>query len=228
MDIHILFVDDDKTLSEDLADIFEDKEVGNHTIKTDFAISFEDGLKKINENYFDLIILDLCKGKPSVDAEKEGLDILKEIQKNKFIPIIFYSGIAKAVENLQSEIVRAINKSEGVERLFKEISQMISSNIVTLRKTIEVFVNAELREYFWDIIHDKRDIFKSKSGDYSLGYLMLRRLANALSKEKIKDVLCDETIDKEKAHPMEFYIYPSGGEFAVGDIIEKIKHFIFY
>lgn len=63
--------------------------------------------------------------------------------------------------------------------------------------------------------------FKPEDNDYSLGYLLLRNIGNSLSKENIANVLEDTSINRDKVHPMEFYIYPIiGREFENGDIVQ--------
>jgi hypothetical protein len=79
-----------------------------------------------------------------------------------------------------------------------------------------------MREYFWDIVHSQREVFARYQGDISLGYLLVRRIANSLSKENIKALLGDTKIKADKAHPMEFYIFPTpNGEYEMGEILSK-------
>ncbi len=155
-------------------------------------------------------------------GRKRGLVVLREIQSYAFIPVIFYTGIAHQITNLQSEVIGVVNKSDGIKTLEDEIRRIISSNVALLKPKIIAHINEELKKYFWDIIDKQKEIFKRNTTDYSLGYLMLRRLSHSLSKENIKTLLADTNINEDKTHPMEFYLYPSSdGEYQAGEIITK-------
>jgi hypothetical protein len=59
--------------------------------------------------------------------------------------------------------------------------------------------------------------------DFSLGYLMLRKFGNSMSKEKISEILGDIELKKDKVHPMAFYLYPTdkSTEYENGEILQK-------
>lgn len=223
--VKILFVDD-QDIRDDLYEYFNEFKIGEITIIADIADTFENGIKKIKENYYDIAILDLCDGEPSEETEREGLSVLKEIQKHSFIPIIFYTGIPHTIQDLKSEIVNVVSKADGFNELEKAITGIIKSNIGLLKSKIFDHVHNELKKYFWDIIDKEKEIFKCNGNDYSLGYLMLRRLSNSLSKQNIKDILGDQFINSTKIHPMEFYIYPTISiEYEAGEIIGNNDEF---
>jgi DNA-binding response OmpR family regulator len=221
MDLKILFVEDQE-IRNDLVEYFDKSEILGHNIIADMADTFELGIEKIKTSNYDLIVLDLCKGEPSENAEREGLTVLTQIQSYSFIPVIFYTGIAHSITELQSEVVGVVNKSDGLKVLQREIERIISSNIALLKPKILSHINNELKNYFWNIIDKQKEIFKPSTTDYSLGYLMLRRLSHSLSKENIKKLLGDNKINEDKSHPMEFYIYPTAdGDYEAGEILNK-------
>ena len=183
-------------------------------------------MEKISRNDYDIIILDLCKGEPSETSEKPGYDILKQIQSLAFVPVIFYSGLTKDLMDLSSEVIGVVNKGDGVDKLKAEIERIITSKIALLKGQIYDHLRESLRKYFWETVHAEKKVFEPIKNDISLGYLLLRRFANSLSKENIKLILGDDKIKTDKAHPMEFYIYPvnpdsTNEEYQAGEILEK-------
>lgn len=53
---------------------------------------------------------------------------------------------------------------------------------------------------------------------------MLRKFSSSLSRDKISEILGDNSLNKEKVHPMQFYIYPTNlAEYECGEILEKDK-----
>lgn len=222
MNLRTLFIEDEEKIRINLVKIFDGETIGGHTIVADSAETFEIGMEKISKSDYDIIILDLCKGEPSETSEKPGYDILKQIQSLAFVPVIFYSGLTKDLMDLSSEVIGVVNKGDGVDRLKAEIERIITSKIALLKGQIYGHLRESLRQYFWETVHAEKKVFEPIKNDISLGYLLLRRFANSLSKENIKLLLGDDKIKTEKAHPMEFYIFPVyTGEYEAGEIISK-------
>jgi CheY-like chemotaxis protein len=221
--LNILFVDDDASLRANLLEVFNDDVIEGHTLVVSEAADFEKGKSLIANNDYDLVVLDLYKGEPKEENEKLGLDVLKAIQAVAFIPVIFYSGLTKDLVGFESEIVGVVNKgSGGIEQLRIEIGRIIKSNIGLIKRKVYDHVKITLRDYFWKTVHDQKNIIEPVKDDISIGYLLLRRLAHSLSKENIKALLGDEKIRKDKSHPMEFYLFPSGDdEYEAGEILKK-------
>jgi CheY-like chemotaxis protein len=219
MNLRILFVDDEK-IGEELAELFNGTKIGDYTLEALSENSFESGLEKIKQEVFDLVVLDLCKGKASDEAKQEGLSILKDIQERTFIPIIFHTAVSHKIEDLKSHVVGVTDKKDGVENLKNEIKRLINSNIVSLKDKVHFLIEKEFKKYFWDTIHNERDKFNILEEEKSLAYLILRRLSASLSKDNIRNLVGDERLNHDVL-PMEFYIYPveEAKEFEAGDII---------
>ena len=223
-ELRILYVEDDQKNREDLVNVLQDDEIGGFVINIEGIDSFEEAYRKIQENNYHLVILDIFDGKPEDKGEQLGLNILEEIQENCFIPIIFFSGNTKDVLSLKSQIVGIATKGDGgVEELKNEIARLVKFNLPFIKENIHNHIEQELKRYFWDIIHKQRAKFTAENNDFSLGYLMLRQFGNSLSKEKISDILENKELQQDKVHPMEFYLYPTDieRELECGEILQK-------
>jgi len=222
-EINILCVDDELDNRENLFKILNDEQIQGHTLKIKCLENFEEAFNEILINNYHIVILDIFQGKPDDNGNKLGLNVLSKIQDNLFIPVIFFSGNAGAVENLKSEIIGVVRKSDGFEILKNEIERLIISNLPFIKENITFHLEKEFKNYFWGIIHEKRDIFIQGRSDFSLGYLMLRKLGSSLSKEKISEIIGNTNIPTHKVHPMEFYIYPTDNtkEYEVGELLSK-------
>jgi len=223
MNLNLLFVDDDDDLRTNLIKIFDGREISGHRISASGASTFQEGKKLVSINDYDIIVLDLYEGKPEEGKEKLGIDVLKEIQSLAFIPVIFYSGLTKDLTDMESEIVGVVNKGGGVKQLSDELSRIIRSNIALIKRKINDHIRVTLRDYFWKTVHEHKSVIEPIKNDVSIGYLLLRHLAHSLSKENIKSLLGDVKIREGRAHPMEFYIYPTNTkeEFEAGEILLK-------
>lgn len=220
-ELRILYIEDDKENRNDLVEYLSEDVIDDCMIKIDGEESFEKGLEKVNE--YHIVILDLYKGVAGNGGETSGLTVLNEIREKVFIPVIFYSGNTALVKKYESQVIGVVTKGEdGIEVLRKEISRFIKHNLPYLRENIHNHIEKEFKRYFWEVIQEKNDIFKPENNDFSLGYLLLRNIGNSLSKENIANIIEDSSINKDKVHPMEFYIYPiSNGEYENGEIVRN-------
>jgi DNA-binding NarL/FixJ family response regulator len=226
MDLRVLFIEDDEKLGQNLQKSFNGASVSGYTLRTEVVNLFEEGISIIDSYDFDLVILDLYKDKDIKD-EEAGIKVLNAIRKSAFIPVVFYTGHAYKITNLISEIVGVVSKGDGIEALTKEIERIINSKIAVLKSQVYGHLREFLRKYFWETVDADKKVFVPGKSDVSLGYLLLRRFANSLSKENIKQILGDSKIKTDKAHPMEFYIFPSGGgEYEAGEIL--FREDVFY
>lgn len=86
---HILIVDDDKDIVNLLKDILEDE-----GYKTDHCYNGKDALYKINNNKYDLIILDIML--PDMD----GFELCRKVRDKVTIPIIFLTAKSKSLDKV--------------------------------------------------------------------------------------------------------------------------------
>ena len=225
MELKVLFIEDDEKLGQGLKMNFDGETISGYQVKAEFVYVFQEGITSIQNYDFDLVILDLYNDTKEKD-EEAGIKVLNQIRQNAFIPVIFYTGHAYKIYDLVSEIVGVVSKGDGIEALTAEIERIIASKIALIKGQIYSHLKESLRKYFWETVDNDKKVFVPGKNDVSLGYLLLRRFANSLSKENIKQLLGDDKIKIDKAHPMEFYIYPINPdsvieEYQTGEILFK-------
>lgn len=225
MELRTLFIEDNLTLSNNLRKFFDGEAFSGHTLRTENTTEFEEGISLVEQYDYDLVVLDLQKEGKDFD-EMAGIKIIERIKNIAFIPVIFYTGHASKIQGLVSEIVGVVNKGDGFDNLKQEIQRIIDSRIALLKGQVYDLLRESLRKYFWETVDADKKVFVPGKSDVSLGYLLLRRFANSLSKENIKQLLGDDKIKTDKAHPMEFYIFPvdpdsTKEEYLAGEILEK-------
>jgi CheY-like chemotaxis protein len=224
-ELKLLFIDDDREFGEDTVNFLKDKKIDNDnfTISIDAVQTFDEAINQILSKPYHIVILDINNG--AADADTTGINVLRQIQEQCFIPVIFYSGhINEDVRKLKSQIVGVVTKGdEGIDGLEAEINRLVKFNLPFVKENVLNYLEKEFKTYFWDIIHEQRDKFVADNNDFSLGYLMLRKFGNSLSKEKISEILGDSELNKDKVHAMEFYLYPTDitQEYECGEILQK-------
>ena len=219
--IKILYVDDDIENFKDLSDVLNGKTINGYEITIDSETYFEHAVEKSLE--YNLIILDLFKGNAMSGGVDKGSAIYDSIRSSIFVPIIFYSANPASVAHLRSQVLGVANKLDDIESLLSEIERLTKHNLPLLKGKVHAFIEEEFKKYFWGIIQPQNNIFKPESDDFSLGYMLLRNMADTLSRDNIRQLLGDDTIKEDKVHPMEFYIYPTDTttEYQTGEIIKN-------
>lgn len=218
-DLKILYVDDDMENFNDLKDVLSGKTINGCIITIDSELDFEQAVEK-SKNYH-LIILDLFKGNAMSGGTEKGRSVFNDLCSSIFVPVIFYSANPASVLQLRSQVVGVANKLDDISSLLSEIERLTKHNLPLLKEGVHDFIENEFKKYFWDTIHQKKVIFKPESDDFSLGYMLLRNMADTLSRDNIRQILGDDSIKEDKVHPMEFYIYPTDitKEFQTGEIL---------
>lgn len=221
-EIKILYIEDETDAANELKAILEAQTIEELPIKVETENDFNAGIEKIKNNNYNIIILDLCDDKNG-DQDRSGESVLMEVQKHSFTPIIFYSGHAHNITDLNSCIIRVISKGgDGTDQLEDAIKDIVRIKLAGLRNAIHKHIDDELNSYFWGTIHPERSKFPPKT-DFSLSHLILRRISNSLSINGISKLLNDPTISEDKMHPMGYYIYPTNTllEYSYGEIVKK-------
>ena len=220
-ELRILYVEDIEESRIDLMDLLSSEEINGYTITCDGEASFDTAVTKCND--YHIVILDIYQGEATQGGVDLGSGTFEKIKEKIFVPVIFYSGDTRNVAELKSQVVGVAHKGDGgYDELKSELERLTKHNIPFLKENIYLYLEEEYKKYFWKIIQEQNKIFTPVGDDYSLGYMLLRNIADSLSRKKIKIILGDEAIHEDKVHPMEFYIYPSTtGEFESGEIIKR-------
>jgi len=207
----VLCVDDDVEKAEQVAEFFtewrNDNPIGDFEAFTES--SFAEAKKRLAQERFDLVILDLHeRTDPSPDlqsqegASQQGRLVLDDLKKNRFLPVIFYSGYADKILNLNSPVVRVVKKGDNdLQNVRQAATVLFSTKLPELMRLIE----DTQRSYVWDTVDQNSKDFSSIRPE-ELVYLVARRIAARLNRDAIKECLGELP---DKAHPMEVYIYPA-------------------
>ena len=124
IDKRILIIDDEKDIRDSISGILNDEGYNSVT-----ARNSQEALIKINDNTFDIIILDVWLN----DSELDGIQLLKEIKKiDSEIPVLIISGhgnIEIAVDAIKNGAYEFIEKPFSSERLLLTIKRSIETSL---------------------------------------------------------------------------------------------------
>lgn len=230
---HIMSVDDDPDIGRQIKELLDGR-IGNNSdeLLVDFVQDFDVAMQSLDTMLYDLVILDVFKGRPSErNPDRPGEDILNEIKKRCFVPVIFYTALPSKVSQYKSSLVRVVHKtSGGTPKLKSEIIALIKTGLPAInRNLIGHFCKVEAK-YMWEFVEPIWKKFSTVVDSKSLAYLLSRRLAWSLTRENIHFFINSlggtagtGTAD-DLVHPAEYYIYPPiGTQYNSGDILSKKK-----
>ena len=124
IDKRILIIDDEKDIRDSISGILNDEGYNSVT-----ARNSQEALIKINDNTFDIIILDVWLN----NSELDGIQLLKEIKKiDAEIPVLIISGhgnIEIAVDAIKNGAYEFIEKPFSSERLLLTIKRSIETSL---------------------------------------------------------------------------------------------------
>ena len=156
--IHVLLIEDDMNTAELTIQLLK---AYDENFKVSHVVTLQDGLNILNDNVFDLVLLDL------VLPNGEGIAVFEKVHnKNKDIPIIIVSGYEeKAIEAVQKGAQDYIVKPlHSVKTLGRSIKYAIE------RKKAELKVRKEKNELM--TIFNNLDVlvYVSDPNDYRILY----------------------------------------------------------
>lgn len=227
----ILHVDDEEETRNNVKKYLEDEVIPDWGPPTVTSVSdFGEALGVLEAERFDLVILDVRHGSTDdeVDVEEEaGVRTLADISARRFVPVVFWTGLPGAVEDLASPLVRVGEKTTRLPTLKKLIDESFATGLPALNRGLRRLIENEQREYMWGFVAENWDELVQIEDHTAVAYLLARRLARSISGPGIV-ALARELGESPEAlvpgkdiHPVEMYIKPplTDGELLVGDLL---------
>lgn len=227
----LLAVDDDPDLCAQIKEFLEGETSSQgDKFSVETTTDFAGALDRLRSRRFDIAILDLREGAWEDNPEEEaGLRTLKEFQANSFVPIIFHTGLAHRITELEGVAIRVLTKEPGsLALLLRAVNDVIETRLPEVNRALNHHVEEVQRDYMWNFVVQHWGQFSGTVDRASLAYLLARRLAVSLSGKRIRDLVADlggvpaGTAQDDTVHPMEYYIIPPVHESALaGDIYKE-------
>jgi len=208
--MNILHIDDDityqKRVNEGLSKEFKP------IIK---SCTFDNYLEYLGFYNIDLIILDIRKGQ--LDDDEPGYEIIDEIWKTAFCPIIVFSAIANQIypnEHSENYFIKKVEKgSEEIKRLIDAVNEL--SGYVERKnetsKLLNFHISETYKEAFPSVLNNFNDPNIKETQDI-FTRLIRRRIAAAL----------DESADFSPIKSWEIYLLPPiNKQLLAADILYK-------
>lgn len=237
----LLFVDDEEDTCRQVKEYLEGEPVSESgelpVVET--LTDFDLALETLETRRFDLLILDLRLGPHNEAREEEaGIRTLQAIQQRRFVPVIFYTALPHLVRNLETPLIRVIEKGASPESLLEAVRTIFTSRLPAVNRALLRHLETVQRDYMWEFVAKHWEQFGDTTDRTELAYLLARRLAMSLSGPGIRQLIQDlgdpagVGAAEGQIHPMHYYVIPSvepsplAGDLYQGQIEDQSGHWV--
>jgi len=213
----LLFVDDEEDACRQVKEYLEGETISGsgEFPHVETLTDFDKALEALEARRFDLVILDLRLGPHDETREEEaGTRTLQAIQQRRFVPVIFYTALPHLVRDLETPLIRVIEKGPNPEPLLEAVRNIFATRLPTVNRALIRHLETVQRDYMWEFVAKHWERFGDTADRTALAYLLARRLAMSLSGPGIQQLaqdLGDTTgvgATEGLVHPMQYYMMP--------------------
>jgi CheY-like chemotaxis protein len=218
--IKILIVDDSEESGTNAEEVLRSK-LSDLDPDISRVTNFSEGEALLLTDRFDLAILDVRLGEQgAAEDETAGRDVYTRVAKAQWLPVIFWTGVPGAVEDLaQPPLVTVLRKPE-IRHLPARVRDALASGIPQFTATIAREVDALVRAFARDAVAVRwGEMSEAERGD------VLPHVANRLS-AYIRNEYLDSLTLGGYAHPTghgssaRYYLYPPvTNRLMTGDVL---------
>ncbi len=223
----VLVVDDDEDFFRQIREHYEHWEHNGNGFVFEFTTDFDEALALLEQRRFDLVMLDVFRGKQMEGGDDLGIQILEKIKARRFVPVIFFTALPAAVAGLESPLVKIAGKQDGLTRLNARAIEFLDTPLLKLSREIYAHIEETMRKYLWEYVPANWSKIVGSPDDGTLAYLICRRLAYTLDVDgaqslasKLSPPTGGALPADPKAHPLRFYVMPPTSGLRTGDILK--------
>jgi CheY-like chemotaxis protein len=193
----VLVVDDEEPIRRQVRERLESETLEGSDEPTHVVVGdFNEAMKILEDQRFDMVVLDVIKGKLGGGNEGQGIATLDEIKKRRFVPVVFYTALPRSVEDLASPFVRVVEKTQRLDALVSALRDLLATELPTISRRLTEHFDRVQREYMWSFVSSKWSDVPVGNRTATVGYMLARRFAASMSLPAV-EVLASELGDKE-------------------------------
>lgn len=201
-------------LVDDSDEMLDDIESGLRGALADLELefrrssSFDDAEKMLALEDFDLVVLDVMDGDSSTGDLTRGRTLYLRIHETRWIPVVFYSGIAQEETDLaRPPLVATIVKGDTAG-LYAATRGALASNAASTARTVATEIDRLTRRFFRDHVSEYWAAYDLFSAD-ELQRVLVNRLAAWMREWKIGGVEPDALVPiGHEAESSNYYLVP--------------------
>ena len=181
---NVLIVDDNAAMAaaaqRELEDVFSND--AEHDVAISVDLDFDSGFRKVAAGECDVVVLDVRRDKtPDLPEDSaRGQSVYSEVQKIRFLPVIFHTALGESVEHLSMPPLVQIIAKDELEKLPAAVAAAIDSGVADVTRAIEEHVARVMREHLWDQLAPNWDEDTGGGDPAELAHVLITRVARSL------------------------------------------------
>jgi CheY-like chemotaxis protein len=229
----VLLVEDDPDARRQVAEYFATRPIAGRPLQFQEVGDWQDAFRAVKERKADLVILDVYRGEAEPGGERVGERVLERLKESGFVPVILYTNIPEGLDDLTSQFVRLVPKTDGLAKLHDQIKEVFATNIPQIHRAISDHLDRALRDYMWGFVVNNWSSLSAIASKPEFLRVLLQRLALSFVREGVEltasalfPAVNGQGIStaSELAHPAEFYVKPPlGCDPVLGDIRARMS-----
>ncbi|MDH6123639.1 hypothetical protein [Kitasatospora sp. GP82] len=221
----ILIIDDEEEFAAKLAIRLEAPVSGLPPVKCDIETSFDRGEQLLMTKSFDLVVLDVkdnSAGGPAVAAAERGREVYKRIMIQRWVPVVFWTGVPKQVQHLaQPPLIQVVRKN-ALPEIVDAVRTGLESGVPALTRRLEGMLSQEIRSFLRDVVAPKWSEM-ADADHQEIGPLLVNRLAAWLKEHGVAALRTEAPVETsaDSTSAACVYLYPRvASHITTGDLIQ--------
>lgn len=216
----LLFVDDDEEFHIQVEEFFTSLNIESDRcgFRVTSIADFNEALTELAARRIDVLVLDVRLG--SVDSDPEeveaGVKALSDVRARRFVPIVFYTAVPHKVRAFESPpLIQVVEKTAGLDQLAMAVRTCLQARLPFTTRALQRHIDDVQRDYMWNFVAPQwSTVFERADSKTELAYLIVRRFAMSLTRERIQELVgaltagAGEAPTGDLVHPMEYWIIP--------------------
>lgn len=212
---NVLLIEDDAIARRQIKEYFAAREFDGRKLLFKEVGHWDEAFGLIREHKADLAILDIYRGPAAQGGERVGELVLDDLKRTGFVPVVINTNLPEGLEGFQNEFVRLVAKTDGLQKLAKEIEALFQTRVPQMHRAILNHLDRALCEYMWGFLTREWPGLKEIADRPEFLRLLLHRLAFSFARSGVDQAVAEAfrgyeglPLNSEKVHPAEFYIMP--------------------
>ncbi|MET8376747.1 hypothetical protein [Streptomyces microflavus] len=153
--LRLLIVDDEHDLAARLARMLKRRLADLGTIKCEIEERFDDAEKRLADEHFDLVVLDVRDSSgqsATTDDLTRGRSLYERVADVRWVPVIFYTAVPGQVEHLAAPPLIQVVAKNHLDEVTQAVRDGLTCGVPALTRHISDLLNRQLGMFLKDVI----------------------------------------------------------------------------
>ncbi len=184
---HLLVIEDEADLAEELAEMLREDLEHLGTIQPEIELDFDRAERRLETESFDIVVLDVNlkrSGAGRGEDPNRGRDLYQRIAAVRWVPVVFCTAYPERVRELESPpLVQVVNKSH-LSEVVQAVEAGITCGVPAVTRALETQLQRHLRNFLRDVVAPRWAEMED-ADRAEIGYVLVNRLSAWLKEQAV-------------------------------------------